>query len=180
MEKYFSISSEDLAVKLNTDLKHGLSSQEALKRLKEYGPNQLKQKKGKNPLVILLSQFTNLLVIILILASIASFFLGEGIDAIMIVIIIIMNALIGFVQEYRVEKAIDHLKKIGFKGPSRCELCRQESEDTNHILYKFSYSQHFWDWLRQRLAWTTPLPNSLSKVLEGWPTRSCNDIYSKI
>lgn len=112
MDNFFSISPEDTASKLRTDLKMGLTSQEASQRLTQYGSNELKQTKGKNPLMILFSQFTDLLVIILILASLASWFLGEGVDAIMIVIIVIMNAVIGFIQEYRVEKAIEHLKKM--------------------------------------------------------------------
>lgn len=112
MDNFFSISTIDTASKLKTDLKQGLSSAEASQRLTQYGSNELKQTKGKNPLMILFSQFTDLLVIILILASLASWFLGEGVDAIMIVIIVIMNAVIGFIQEYRVEKAIEHLKKM--------------------------------------------------------------------
>src|SRR3989344_8951985 len=112
MDNFSSVGLLELPQKLNTDLKKGLTSSEAQARLNQYGPNELKKSKGKNPLLILFSQFTNLLVIILIIASIASWFLGEGIDAIMIVIIVIMNAVIGFVQEYRVEKAIEHLKKM--------------------------------------------------------------------
>lgn len=112
MDNFFTIPKEDLSSKLNTDLKNGLSLDEAAKRLQQYGLNELKQTKSKNPLLILLSQFTDILVIILILASIASYFLGEGIDALMIVLIVIVNAVIGFIQEYRVEKAIEHLKKM--------------------------------------------------------------------
>lgn len=112
MEKFFAIDFRELSSKLDTDLKNGLTSSEAQKRLTQYGPNELEQKKGKNPLTILFSQFTDILVIILILASIASYFLGEGVDALMIVIIVIINAIIGFIQEYRVEKAIEHLKKM--------------------------------------------------------------------
>lgn len=112
MDNFFSVPKEELVSKLNTDLKKGLSSEDASQRLIKYGLNELKQTKGKNPLLILLSQFTDVLVIILIIASIASFFLGEGVDAVMIVIIVIMNAIIGFIQEYRVEKAIEHLKQM--------------------------------------------------------------------
>lgn len=112
MESYTNQSPDDTAKKLQTDIKNGLTSQEVDSRLKQYGPNELKQAKGKNPLMLLFSQFTDVLVVILILASIASYFLGEGIDALMIVIIVIINAIIGFIQEYRVEKAIESLKKM--------------------------------------------------------------------
>jgi len=112
MESYTSQSPEDTVIKLQTNIKTGLTLQEVESRLKQYGPNELKQAKGKNPLMLLFSQFTDVLVLILILASIASYFLGEGIDALMIVIIVIINAIIGFIQEYRVEKAIESLKKM--------------------------------------------------------------------
>ena len=112
MDSYTSKSIEETTQKLTTNTKTGLTSQEAENRLKQFGLNELKQSKGKNPLMILLSQFTDVLVIILILASIASYFLGEGIDALMIVIIVILNAVIGFIQEFRVEKAIESLKKM--------------------------------------------------------------------
>lgn len=112
MDSFTSKSIEDTSQKLTTNIKTGLTSQEAENRIKQYGLNELKQSKGKNPLMILFSQFTDVLVVILILASIASYFLGEGIDALMIVIIVILNAVIGFIQEFRVEKAIESLKKM--------------------------------------------------------------------
>src|SRR5688500_7850154 len=112
MDKPYSLTAEKLIQELKTDSKKGLSSEDAQSRLKQYGSNELKASKGKNPLMILFSQFTDFLVIILILASVASFFLGEHIDGLMIIIIVVMNAIIGFIQEYRVEKAIESLKKM--------------------------------------------------------------------
>lgn len=112
MDNFFSVSTEDTAKKLNTNSKDGLTASEAASRLAQYGPNELKQTKGKSALMIFVSQFTDLLVLLLIAASIASYFLGEGIDALMIVVIVVMNAVIGFIQEYRVEKAIEHLKQM--------------------------------------------------------------------
>jgi P-type Ca2+ transporter type 2C len=112
MEGFYSKSLEEIAKELNTNLQKGLTSQEAEKRLLEYGPNALKEKGGKNPLVLFFKQFTNFLVIILIIAAIVSFLLGERIDGAMIVAIICINAVVGFIQEYRVEKAIEHLKRL--------------------------------------------------------------------
>lgn len=112
MDSFSNLSSEESAQKLNTDLKNGLSTAEAASRFSKYGPNELKQIKGKSALGIFFSQFTDLLVLLLIGASIASYFLGEGIDALMIVAIVIINAIIGFIQEYRVEKAIEHLRQM--------------------------------------------------------------------
>lgn len=112
MDKFYSLTVEQTAQQLKTEPKTGLSIQEAQNRLKQFGPNTLKEKKGKSPLKLLFEQFTNFLVIILIVASIVSFLFGEKVDALMIVAIVVINAIVGFIQEYRVEKAIEHLKKM--------------------------------------------------------------------
>lgn len=112
MHSFFNLSPEDTAAKLNTNLKTGLDSKDAARRLSQYGPNKIKQAGGKSALLILLSQFSNLLVLLLIGASATSYLLGEKIDAFMILIIVVFNAVIGFIQEYRVEKAIEDLKKM--------------------------------------------------------------------
>ncbi|MEW5955864.1 MAG: calcium-transporting P-type ATPase, PMR1-type [Candidatus Micrarchaeota archaeon] len=90
----------------------GLSEAEAEARLKQYGPNKLKEKKRKTPLQMFLQQFANVLIIILIIAALVSGFLGETIDAAFIVVIVVLNAVLGFVQEYRAEKAIEALKSM--------------------------------------------------------------------
>lgn len=97
---------------LQTDLKNGLSETEVEDRLAKFGPNILKQAKGPGILSIFLSQFINLLIIILLIAALISLLLGEKIDAIMIMAIVLINAIVGFIQEYKVEKAIEHLKKL--------------------------------------------------------------------
>jgi len=91
---------------------NGLSEAEAQQRLKQYGQNKLKEKKGKTPLQMFLEQFADFLIIILIIAALVSGFLGETLDAAFIVIIVVLNAILGFVQEYRAEKAIEALKKM--------------------------------------------------------------------
>ena len=90
----------------------GLSSDQAGKRLDEYGPNELEERGIRSPLSVLLSQFADTMVIILIVAAVISFFLDEPTDAIMILIIVVLNAILGFTQEYRAEKAIAALKKM--------------------------------------------------------------------
>lgn len=90
----------------------GLSESEASKRLKESGFNELKEKKGKNPIFLLLEQFSNVLVLLLIAASIVSAAIGELLDAGAIMAIVVINAIFGFVQEYRAEQAIAALKKL--------------------------------------------------------------------
>ena len=112
MEKAFQKSAEDLSKELNTDLKKGLSGQEASIRLTKYGPNILKEEGGKNIFVILLSQFKSFLIIILFAASAISFLLGHTLDAILIMAIVAINGIVGFIQEYRAEKTIAQLKKL--------------------------------------------------------------------
>ena len=97
---------------LNSDAKSGLSAAEAKTRLDKYGLNELVEKGTKNPWLILLDQFKDAMVIILIIAAIVSVFVGEPEDVIVILAIVILNAAIGFSQEYRAEQAIAALKKL--------------------------------------------------------------------
>jgi len=90
----------------------GLSKQEAKARLEKYGPNSLLEKEGKPPLLLFLEQFKSFLVIILIIATFVSAFLGETIDAIVIFVIVILNAVFGFLQEFKAGKAIEALKRM--------------------------------------------------------------------
>lgn len=98
---------------LNSDnLIRGLTDNEAEKRLKNYGLNQLENKKRVSPIKIFLSQFNDFIVWVLIAATVISGLMGEKADAITILIIIVMNAILGFVQEYKTEKSLEALKKL--------------------------------------------------------------------
>ena len=90
----------------------GLSNREAEKRIKTYGLNELKHKKKKSPVLIFLSQFNDFLVWVLIGATIISGFIGDKADAITILIIVIVNAILGFVQEFRTEKSLEALQEM--------------------------------------------------------------------
>jgi Ca2+-transporting ATPase len=90
----------------------GLTHTEAEKRLKEFGPNQVEEKKRMSDFLLLLSQFKSILIIILIIAIVISFFLGEILDAMVILLIIIVNAILGFVQSRKAEKALESLKRL--------------------------------------------------------------------
>ncbi|MFZ3114248.1 MAG: cation-translocating P-type ATPase [Syntrophales bacterium] len=90
----------------------GLSSEEAKKRLEEYGPNELKEGKKNTALGMFLNQFKDFMIIVLILAAIISGIIGDAADTVAIIVIVVLNAIIGFVQEYRAEKAIAALKKM--------------------------------------------------------------------
>jgi P-type Ca2+ transporter type 2C len=90
----------------------GLDSGEADRRLREYGPNILQSKKGVSPWQLLFDQFKNVLIITLLLATVLSAFLGHGLEAAAIAVIVLFAVLLGFIQEFRAEKAIDALRSM--------------------------------------------------------------------
>ena len=108
----YHILSPDDTLKLLNSSEKGLSSHEAEERLHKYGLNELKAEKGISPWKIFFEQFSSPLIWILIAALIISIFLKETIDAIVIAAIIILNSILGFVQEYKAEKAIEALQKM--------------------------------------------------------------------
>lgn len=97
--------------KLETNEK-GLNDSEAKSRLQKFGYNELQKQKGISRLQIFISQFKSLLVIILIAATVFSALVGELVDAAAIIAIVILNAIFGFIQEYKAEKTIEALKKL--------------------------------------------------------------------
>lgn len=112
MDHWWQLDIKDIIKIQETDLQNGLSSQEAKRRFSEFGPNQLKEKKGPSALSLFLEQFHDLIVWILIGAAFVSGFLKEWVDASAIVGIVIINAILGFIQKYRAEKALAALKKL--------------------------------------------------------------------
>ena len=111
MVPWYTKDYENIFEELDTS-PQGLSSEEVNQRLQKYGPNQLEERGLRNPWMVLLSQFTDVMVIVLLIATAISFMIGETTDAIMILIIVILNALLGFSQEYRAERAMEALKKL--------------------------------------------------------------------
>ena len=97
---------------LETDLKQGLSDQQVLKQRELFGENKLQEGKKAGLLQLFLKQFNNSMIIILMIASLISFFLGERTDAIIIMAIVVLNAVLGVVQEDRAEKALSALKEM--------------------------------------------------------------------
>lgn len=109
---WFSKSTEDVLKELNTDPKLGLSSEEAKKRLEKYGENKLAGKKQKTLIQLFFSQLNDILIYILVAAALISGFLGEVSDAIIIGIVILINAIVGVIQESKAEKALEALKEL--------------------------------------------------------------------
>lgn len=91
---------------------HGLDTAEAEKRLQEQGPNELKESAGKTVFAMLLDQFRDFMILVLLAAAVISGIIGEASDTIAILVIVVLNAVIGFVQEYRAEKAMELLRKM--------------------------------------------------------------------
>ena len=97
---------------LQTDPLNGLTPDEARRRLERVGPNELKHVAAVSPVTIFIHQFKNILIVILIVAVVLSALVGELVDAAVILIIVVFCAALGFVQEYRAERALEALKKM--------------------------------------------------------------------
>ncbi|MDP1852865.1 MAG: calcium-transporting P-type ATPase, PMR1-type [Candidatus Omnitrophota bacterium] len=112
MKPWWQLDVQEIIEELSTDLNLGLTLGEAKLRIDKFGPNQLKETKGRSPFSIFLEQFKDFIVWVLIGAASVSGFLKEWIDALAIVAIVILNAFLGFIQEYRAEKSLAALKKL--------------------------------------------------------------------
>ena len=110
-KEYYQMTIEEVLDNLNTSEK-GLSKNDAARRLKKYGKNELKAKIKVPVWLIFLSQFKELLILILIIGGIISFLIGNARDGTIIFLIVFVNAVIGFVHEYKAGKIIDKLKSL--------------------------------------------------------------------
>ena len=109
---WFRKSIREVIQELNTDSINGITSEEAKIRIEKYGQNKLAEKKKKSILVLLFEQINNVLIYILLAAAVVSALLNEMSDAIIIGVVIVLNAVIGLVQESKAEKALESLKKL--------------------------------------------------------------------
>ena len=109
--KFHQSTSEDVLKHLSSTI-NGLSDREAEERVARYGPNEIRRDREISPIKIFLAQFNSFIVYILIAAVFMSVILREYIDSVVIIAILIVNAILGFFQEYRAEKAIESLKKM--------------------------------------------------------------------
>ncbi|MBI2038124.1 MAG: cation-translocating P-type ATPase [Candidatus Magasanikbacteria bacterium] len=109
---WHTLSVSEVAATLKTNVNSGLSNTDVVKRVKEYGSNTLIKAKRPSACWLLLNQFKNSFIIILLVATILSGFLGHGVEAIAIGIIIFFTVIFGFVQEWRTERALEALQKM--------------------------------------------------------------------
>lgn len=109
--RWYTLTVEESLKRLESSPR-GLSSDEAARRLEKFGPNELQAQGRVSPWAILLEQFKNVLIIILLLATALSAFLGHGVEAIAITVIVLFAVILGFIQEFRAERAIEALREM--------------------------------------------------------------------
>lgn len=112
MKVWHSLEAGQALKELESDPRHGLTEEEAKNRLKTYGTNELKKEEKTSPFTLFVNQFKNILILILLVAVCLSALVGEVVDAAIIGIIVVFCAMLGFVQEYRAERALEALKKM--------------------------------------------------------------------
>ena len=102
---------EDILSEYQTS-RNGLTNSEVKQRQAQYGKNELEEKKPTHPIILFLTQFVDILIALLVIAAIAAFAIGDVIDATVILIAVLLNAVFGFIQEYRSQKAVETLKNL--------------------------------------------------------------------
>lgn len=108
----YNKSIEEVINQFNTDSKNGLSTNEAEKRLKNYGANELAKEAKVSPWSIFIDQFKNIIVLLLIVAAGIAFIIGDMVEGFAVLAVIILNALFGFFTEYKAERSVQALKKM--------------------------------------------------------------------
>ncbi len=109
---WYAIEAETVLDQLDVHSQEGLTDEQVRERRARFGPNELVEKGLKSPWLILGEQFTEAMVIVLIVAAVISVLIGDFKDAVAILAIVVLNAVLGFTQEYRAEKAMAALKKM--------------------------------------------------------------------
>ena len=97
---------------LKVDKDNGLSKEEAKKRLKKHGKNKLKKSESISPLEVFLDQFKDIIVLLLLAASIIAFLIGDYVEGVAVLAVILINAIFGFITEYNAEKSLEALKEM--------------------------------------------------------------------
>lgn len=114
---------ENILKKYKTSLE-GLNTQEIQKRQEKYGLNELNESKKQHPILLFLSQFLDALITLLLIAAVSAFLINDVIDAVVILIAVLLNTTIGFIQEYRSQKAVEMLKSL----VTKTAIVRRNSE----------------------------------------------------
>ena len=112
MKHWHTLSSAEVMAQLGVDAPRGLSDADARNRLNQFGPNELQAAPRASALQMLIEQFKNILILILLVAVGLSALLGHGVEAAVIGVIVLFAVLLGFIQEYRAERAIEMLREM--------------------------------------------------------------------
>ncbi|MGH7305637.1 MAG: cation-translocating P-type ATPase [Candidatus Rokuibacteriota bacterium] len=111
LEVWHTLPADEVASRMRTEPERGLSRAEAVRRLEEHGANALVETRGRSALAIVVGQFRSLIVALLLAATAVALALGDSIEAAAILVVIILNALIGFLTEWKAEQALTALRK---------------------------------------------------------------------
>ncbi|WP_377889295.1 calcium-translocating P-type ATPase, SERCA-type [Alkalihalobacillus sp. R86527] len=109
---WYNMTEPEVAEELETNVETGISKEDAIERCKVFGPNELDEAERPSLFLIFLSQFKDFMVVVLLAATLISGLLGEYLDAIAIILIILVNGILGFVQERKAEKSLQALKQL--------------------------------------------------------------------
>ncbi len=109
--RWHMLTVAEVSERLQSDPARGLTEQEAARRLAQFGPNRLTQKQGRSAFSILVAQFRSLIVLLLPVAAAIAFAMGENVEAVAILIVIVLNAAIGFLTEWKAQQALEALQK---------------------------------------------------------------------
>ncbi len=109
---WFLKSARDVLGELTVNSSNGLSSEEAKIRLEKHGKNKLKEKPKKSLIALFISQLKDMLIYVLLAAAVITIAIGEYVDSVIILAVVILNAVIGVIQEYKAEKAIEALQQM--------------------------------------------------------------------
>jgi magnesium-transporting ATPase (P-type) len=109
---WHALSADEVVKRLATNNEKGLDTAEVSKRLQKYGPNRLPEGKKRGPVMRFLAQFNNILVYVLLGAGFTKLMLNLWVDAAIIFAVVVLNGLLGFIQEGRAEKALDSIRNM--------------------------------------------------------------------
>ncbi|MBT2571812.1 cation-transporting P-type ATPase [Planococcus sp. ISL-110] len=131
---WYGVDTADLPSLLETDADSGLSEEEAAKRQAEFGPNELPETKKDPALIKFFKHFNDVLIYVLLAAAVITLFLGHYIDTAVILMVVVINAIIGYIQQSKAEKALDSIRKmLSLKATTIRSSVRKEVPSTELV-----------------------------------------------
>lgn len=131
---WHSVSIDDAVARLDSHLVNGLTRAEADRRWREHGPNTLQAARSTAWYTVLVRQFTDVLIFILMVAAVVSLAVGEVTDAVVIAVILFLNGILGFVQEWKAEQAIAALQRMLAPQAAVLRDGREQKSDASNIV----------------------------------------------